>query len=474
MSQPQTKTEGAPANKNQRAPKAKGPSFSLKTPKGTRDYEGWEMAIRTKVFDTIQNVFRRHGAQQIDTPVFELKETLTGKYGEEAKLIFDLADQGGEICSMRYDLTVPFARFCAAKKIQQIKRYQIGKVYRRDQPIMTRGRYREFYQCDFDIAGSYDAMAPDAEALKVITEILDELNIGEYEIKLNDRRLLDGIFELAGVREDQFRPVCSAVDKMDKLPWADVRDEMVNAKGLSPESADKIGEYVRQSGAPQELWLKLSTDAQLMANPSAKSAMDELKLLFDYLDAYGCVGRVCFDLSLARGLDYYTGVIFEAILKGANVGSITGGGRYDKLIGMYGKKDVPAIGFSVGVERLFTIMEEQVKQGQHQARATQTAVLVCAVDKNQLPERMRIVAELWKAGIAAEVIPRLNPKIQAQLTYANEHGIPYAIVIGQNEVTKGTVQLKDLLAADGSPDKQVEIPRSSMVEEIQRRLTKSK
>src|SRR5437016_351539 len=191
------------------------------------------MAIREKMFQIITNVFKRHGGMALDTPVFELKEVLTGKYGEDSKLIYDLQDQGGELCSLRYDLTVPFARFLAMNKsIKNIKRYQIAKVYRRDQPVMTKGRFREFYQCDFDIAGeNFERMVPDAEVVKVMEEVLEELEIGKFSIKLNNRKVLDGIFEVAGVREDLFRSISSAVDKLDKVSWNEVKAEMTQ-KGL--------------------------------------------------------------------------------------------------------------------------------------------------------------------------------------------------------------------------------------------------
>jgi histidyl-tRNA synthetase len=250
-------------------------SFELKTPKGTRDYGPFEMAIRERVFATIIDVYKRHGAVTIDTPVFELKEVLTGKYGEDSKLIYDLKDQGGELCSLRYDLTVPFARFLAMnKEYKQMKRYHIAKVYRRDNPAMTKGRFREFYQCDYDIAGESESMIPDAECLKVMAEVLAELNIGAFTIKvghirflknirpctyefskLNHRMLLDGIFEISGVPENSFRPICSAVDKLDKVSWSDVRKEMIEQKALRHEVADKIGEYVKLNGTDVNLGL---------------------------------------------------------------------------------------------------------------------------------------------------------------------------------------------------------------------------
>lgn len=194
--------------------------FTLKTPKGTRDFNPHQMTLRQKVLEKIVAVFQKHGAETIDTPIFELKDVLTGKYGEDSKLIYDLKDQGGEILALRYDLTVPLARYLAMNKVSNIKRYHIAKVYRRDNPSMTRGRYREFYQCDFDIAGIYDPMLPDAECVKVVSEILDSLEIGDYVIKLNNRQLLDGMFEACGVPVDKFRTICSSVDKLDKVIYS--------------------------------------------------------------------------------------------------------------------------------------------------------------------------------------------------------------------------------------------------------------
>lgn len=195
----------------------------LKTAKGTRDYNPEQMALRLGVIDKIVSIFKNHGAETIDTPVFELKEILTGKYGEDSKLIYDLADQGGEILSLRYDLTVPFARYLAMNKITNIKRYQIAKVYRRDNPSTLRGRYREFYQCDFDIAGQYDLMLPDVECLRVIYEALQAFNLQPFVMKVNHRLILDGILTVCGVPKDKTRSICSAIDKLDKSPWDEVK-----------------------------------------------------------------------------------------------------------------------------------------------------------------------------------------------------------------------------------------------------------
>lgn len=219
------------------------------------------MAIREVAFQKITSVFKRHGAVSIDTPVFELRDTLMGKYGEDSKLIYDLADQGGELLSLRYDLTVPFARHVAVHGISNIKRYHIAKVYRRDQPQMSRGRFREFFQCDFDIAGVYSSMAPDAEVLKVLVEILDDLALGDYEVKINHRKILDAMLDIAGVPASKFRPICSAIDKLDKETWETVKKEMVEEKGLEEHVADKIGEFVVLRGNPREVLAKLQDAA---------------------------------------------------------------------------------------------------------------------------------------------------------------------------------------------------------------------
>ena len=344
-----------------------GGKYKPKIAKGARDFGPKQMHIREQVFSSIRRVFKRHGGVEIDTPVFELKELLTGKYGEDSKLIYDLADQGGELLSLRYDLTVPFARFLAMNSVGNIKRFHIAKVYRRDQPQPQRGRYREFYQCDFDVAGSYSPMVADAEVITVATEILSDLPVGRFCIKLNHRKLLDAIFELCGVPADKFRPICSAVDKLDKMPWSEVKQEMVEEKGLSSEAADRIGEFVLHSGQPKELMCTFRQRALFGTHAAANQALNDLQLLFEYLDAMGSLQHVSFDLSLARGLDYYTGVIYEAILldgSSSSVGSIAAGGRYDNLVGMFSPSGVqtPCVGVSIGVERVFAILERKADE----------------------------------------------------------------------------------------------------------------
>ena len=225
--------------------------FEVKTPKGTRDLYPHQMAIRRKVLDIISGIFIKHGAVEIDTPVFELKEVLTGKYGEDSKLIYDLEDQGGEKCSLRYDLTVPFARFMANNtNIKNIKRFHIGKLYRRDQPIMSKGKFREFTQCDFDIAGKYGSMIPDAEVLVVMQEILEALDIKSYVVKVNHRKILEAMVETSGADPCLFKTICSSIDKLDKQPWNEVKDELVKQKNVSEKAADILGQLTQYKGNP--------------------------------------------------------------------------------------------------------------------------------------------------------------------------------------------------------------------------------
>ncbi|XP_018417411.1 PREDICTED: histidine--tRNA ligase, cytoplasmic-like isoform X2 [Nanorana parkeri] len=434
--------------------------FVLKTPKGTRDYNPKQMAIREKVFNTIINCFKRHGAETIDTPVFELKETLTGKYGEDSKLIYDLKDQGGELLSLRYDLTVPFARYLAMNKITNIKRYHIAK--------------------DFDIAGQYDPMIPDAECLKIVHEILSELELGVFSIKVNDRRILDGMFAVCGVPDSKFRTICSTVDKLDKTPWEEVKNEMVGEKGLAPEAADLIGEYVQNNGG-LDLIERLLKDPKLSQSKLALEGLNDMKTLFEYLQLFGVTDKISFDLSLARGLDYYTGVIYEAVLlqnqaesqqqnnhteESVSVGSVAGGGRYDGLVGMFDPKGrkVPCVGVSIGIERIFSIMEQKAEALETKIRTTETQVLVAAAQKKLLEERMKLIAELWNAGIKAEMLYKKNPKLLNQLQYCEETGIPLVAIIGEQELKGGVVKLRVV-----STREEVDVARPNLVEEIQRR-----
>ncbi|KRX84655.1 Histidine--tRNA ligase, cytoplasmic, partial [Trichinella sp. T6] len=455
--------------------------FVLKAPKGTRDYGPTQMAIREEVIQKVVQCFKRHGAQTIDTPVFELKETLTGKYGEEGnKLIYDLQDQGGELLALRYDLTVPFARYLAMNKITNIKRYHIAKVYRRDNPAMTRGRYREFMQCDFDIAGSYDQMIPEAECLKIVAEIMNAVDLNAFELKVNHRKLLDGILTVCGVPEDQFSTICSSIDKLDKQPWEEIRLEMINEKGLSPDVSDKLEKLIclRQntctaaSGKDLNAILleELSSHSMLKSSDVAQAALNEIKLLLSYCEAFEIEDKVILDPSLARGLDYYTGCIYEAVLLGedeSSVGSVAGGGRYDKLVNMFMTKgkDVPCVGVSIGIERIFAIMEHKQKLSGEKVKSIETDVFVASAQKNLIKYRMSICSELWRSSIKAEMSYKANPKLLQQLQYCEENGIPLAVIIGEREIEKNIVKIRDVASRQ-----EEEVLKIDMVKSIQERL----
>ncbi|KAG2116354.1 hypothetical protein BD769DRAFT_1486258 [Suillus cothurnatus] len=461
----------------------------LKTAKGTRDYGAAEMFCREHVERIVKDVFTSYGGSALDTPVFERKDVLAGKYGEDQKLIFDLMDQGGEQLALRYDHTVPLARYLAmAGATVQAKIWQVGKVYRRDNPVMSKGRMREFSQADLDITGAWDPMIPDAEIISLLCTVLTRLDVGEFTVKLNHRKILDGIFEVCGVPQDKIRSISSAVDKLDKLPWLEVKKEMTEEKGLSSDVADKIGEYVKHKGGPSLLDL-LKADATLMANPSAKQGISDMDILFTLLRAYKVLDKISFDMSLARGLDYYTGIIYEAIVEASappafaadatespapskpkpskkakaddgeedeldesqvGVGSIAAGGRYDNLVGMFtaaaaaeGKKapGLPCIGVSIGLDRIFAIVwPKWVEKGM---RSKETMVYVLAAGDGLLEERIALVQELREAGIKTDFLAKKKPKLTAQFMAGEKDEVPFAVILGGDELKEGLVTVKE-------------------------------
>lgn len=450
---------------------------SLKTPKGTKDWADSDMVIREAIFSTLSSLFKRHGAVTIDTPVFELREILAGKYGEDSKLIYNLEDQGGELSSLRYDLTVPFARYVAMNNIQNIKRYHIAKVYRRDQPAMTKGRMREFYQCDIDFAGSYESMVPDAEILSILVEGLTSLGIKDFKVKLNHRKILDGIFQISGVAEEDVRKISSAVDKLDKLPWDAVKKEITVEKGQSEETANKIGEYVKLNGTLQEVYDLLSKDEAIVNNEMAKQGLNDIKTLMNYVESFDINKYISFDLSLARGLDYYTGLIYEAVTEASappenaqelkkkakssddaseyvGVGSIAAGGRYDNLVNMFaqasGKKaaQIPCVGVSFGVERLFSLIKQRTHLTE-KIKPTATQVIVMAFGGGKdwtgfLPERMKVAKQLWNAGIEAEYVYKSKVNPRKQFEAAEKCGASLAVILGKEEYAEGKLRIKRL------------------------------
>jgi histidyl-tRNA synthetase len=355
---------------------------------------------------------------------------------------------------------------------------------------MTRGRLREFYQCDFDIAGEYDAMIPDSEILCIIVEVFEALGLeNDITIKMNHRKILDGLFTVAGVPADKIRPISSAVDKLDKLPWEEVKKEMLE-KGLTEEVADKIGEYVKLSGGA-DLIETLRKDAALLANDDVKAGLKDMELLFNYLDAFDIAGKASFDLSLARGLDYYTGLIYEVIIKlpelpnapkgeDSRIGSIAAGGRYDNLVGMFSKRQIPCVGISFGVDRIFTILKHRQEKEKQQAVA-KTDVYVMAFGgkgfDGLLPERMGVARMLWKAGIKTEFASKVKPKLPQQFKAAESNDVPLAVILGEGELAAGQVRLKVLGLGDQASAEEKDgrlIAKGDLVTEVKKLLEEQK
>lgn len=398
------------------------------------------------MFNTIRKIFKRHGAGEIDTPVFEEKDVLMGKYGEDSKLIYDLADQGGALLSLRYDLTVPFARFLATNSVGNIKRFHIGKVYRRDNPVLSKGRFREFYQCDYDMAGDYGLMTAEADVLSLACEIFVELGFTEFEVRLNHRCLLDGMMRVCGVPQELYRPISSAIDKLDKEEWSEVSKEM-KIKGLTNESCEKIHSYVVRKGSPLKLLAELKKDELFVQDELVMKALEELQMLFEYLEAMDLNKYFLLDLSLARGLDYYTGVIYEIGLLGANVGSVSAGGRYDNLVGMFTpeRKQTPCIGISIGVERIFSLLQaRKLSETKDVVKRIFSKVIVAPIGDNLLPQAMKILKITRDLNFSADLYYVKNVNVKKQLAYALENQIGYLVLFGETELQSGQVKIKDL------------------------------
>lgn len=455
------------------------------------------MAIRRSVIHAIVDIFKRHGAETIDTPTFEMLDLLGGKYGEEGgKLIYTLDDHGGELYGLRYDLTVPLARYLAMnRQICNLKRYQIAKVYRRDNPVMTKGRFREFYQCvccffcnlkrlsyfqDFDIAGEFANMVPEAECFRIIFEVFEKLDIGEFEIRVNHRKLLEGLFVASQIDPKDFKTVCSSIDKLDKQPWTEVYNELTVQKRIEPAFVDRLEKDIRlrhmhpdkdNNELLEELLLNLDA-----ADENIKNAVDDIKKLLRYSEIYG-VPNIIFDPSLARGLDYYTGVIYEVVMKSSpridksddsiSVGSVAAGGRYDNLVENLGGRKVPCCGVSFGIERLFCYVKAKMNAEGKSIRTTETEVFVASAQKDMLNDRMSIIRDLWDSGIKAEMSMKSNPKLLDQLQYCEKNLIPIAIIIGQRELAEGIVKIRNVATRE-----EVSVKSGDMFQEVTRKLDK--
>ena len=430
-------------------------------PKGTRDFSPIEMTRRNYIFDTIKTVFKTYGYQPIETPAMENLSTLMGKYGVEGdKLLFKILNSGdylGKVPEskfqnpvsseftgfitergLRYDLTVPFARYVVQHRNDitfPFKRYQIQPVWRADKP--QKGRYREFFQCDVDVIGS-KSLLNEVELVQIIDEVFSKLKVKNI-IKINNRKVLLGLAEYIG-ETDKFINITVAIDKLDKIGIDKVKEEL-SVNGLSNESIDKLGKVLNFQGNNKEKieFLKSLLDSTL----SGREGIREVNEVFETLNELELNSEIEFDLTLARGLNYYTGAIFEVIAKDVKIGSICGGGRYDDLTGIFGLQDVSGVGVSFGADRVYDVMME--KDLFPTATQTTTQVLFVNFGEKEQKYCISLVKMLRNAGISTELFPD-SAKMKKQMNYANNNNIPFVVLIGENEMNEGTLTVKDMEA----------------------------
>jgi histidyl-tRNA synthetase len=432
-------------------------------PKGTRDFSPAEMVKRNYIFETIRNVFHLYGFQQIETPAMENLSTLLGKYGEEGdKLLFKILNSGdflsetpdselldrnlikltNKICEkgLRYDLTVPFARFVVMHRNEisfPFKRFQIQPVWRADRP--QKGRYREFFQCDADIVGS-DSLLNEVELIQIMDEVFKRFGVRAC-IKMNNRKILSGIAEIIG-EADKIVDVTVAIDKMDKIGLEKVNEELLS-KGISEEAIKQLQPIILLSGNNRE---KLSTlKSILFASGTGKKGVEEIETILNKLDVLTLNSELELDLTLARGLNYYTGAIFEVKALDVQIGSITGGGRYDNLTGVFGMPGVSGVGISFGADRIFDVLNQLDLYPQDSSQKTK-ALFVNFGEKEEnyiLP----LLAELRKKGINGEIYPEAA-KMKKQLAYADANKIPYVVLAGESEIATGMLTLKNMLTGE--------------------------
>ncbi len=428
-------------------------------PKGTRDFSPEEMAKRNYIFNTIKDVFLLYGFQQIETPAMENLSTLMGKYGEEGdKLLFKILNSGDflrdasdemlssrdclhltpKLCEkgLRYDLTVPFARYVVQHRNElqfPFKRYQIQPVWRADRP--QKGRYREFYQCDADVVGS-DSLVNEVELISLIDEVFFRFGIN-ITIKLNNRKILSGIAEIIGAPE-KIVDITVAIDKIDKIGIDNVNAEL-KEKGLSDEAIATLRPLLELSGTNNE---KISTLETLLASSEiGVKGIEELKYVISSADEMGLRSTLELDVSLARGLNYYTGSILEVKANDVEMGSITGGGRYDNLTGVFGMDGVSGVGISFGADRIFDVLNT-LNLYPADTCAT-TKVIFMNFGDAEAKQSLKYVMQLRKEGISAELYPE-SSKMKKQMTYANGKNIPFVAMVGETELAEGKVALKNM------------------------------
>ncbi len=422
------------------------PLIKTKTLSGFRDFLPAEMMAREGLIATARDVYRSYGFSPIDTPALEYSEVLTGKAGDESeKQLYRFTTKGGRDVAMRFDLTVPFARF-AAQHIGQIgtpfKRYHIATVWRGERP--QRGRYREFMQCDFDTIGT-DSYLADIETLLVIHDLFDRLGFERFTIRVNHRQLLNGLLETLGLA-DKSTSVLRALDKLPKIGKEGVQKELIEGVGADDATADRLLEFAAIAGTPSVVLAQV--ESLLDGNDRGLDGVARLRQLFDCVATAGVpADRVALDVSIARGLDYYTGTIYETFLDDLpGIGSVCSGGRYDNLAGLFTKQPLPGVGASLGLDRLLAAMDEL---GRLDATATPADVLVVLFDESRAGDYFRMARELRGDGVATEVYPQARA-LKKQLQYADRKGFRFALIAGSNEFAEGVWQLKDLASGEQS------------------------
>jgi histidyl-tRNA synthetase len=428
--------------------------------KGMRDFLPARMIPRQRIIGILREVFERHGFEPIDTPALEYYETLAGKYGEDEKLIYHFADHGGREIGLRYDLTVPLARFVAVHRNEltfPFKRYHIGPVWRADRP--QKGRYREFWQCDADIVGTTSMLA-DADVVSIVIEALQAIHMPNFVVHINHRKLLESFALYAGVPAERAGLVYRAIDKLGKIGPEGVVRELATG-GVDTQVAERIVDLVSMSGAPDML---LGAVAERLSGfELAREALGDLDKLFTYLAALGAPEQhYTFDLALARGLEYYTGPVFETTVEEPKIGSLGGAGRYDGLVGMFSGQQLPATGMSLGLERIIDVAEEL---GLLDFQASISDVLVTIFDDEHAEDALRLAADLRRAGVRCETYLEEGRDLGRQLRYAGRRQIPFATVVGPDEAAQNVVTLRNMITGE-----QVSVARSELASEVLRRL----
>lgn len=432
-------------------------------PKGTRDFSPVEMAKRNYIFNTIKDVYALYGFQQIETPAMETLQTLMGKYGEEGdKLLFKVLNSGDFLSKvskeeimeenslrvatkisekgLRYDLTVPFARYVVMHRDElqmPFKRYQIQPVWRADRP--QKGRYREFYQCDADIVGS-DSLLNEVELMQIVDTVFTKFGIN-VQIKINNRKILAGIAEYIGY-PDKIIDITVAIDKLEKIGIEAVNQEL-SANGISEESIVKLQPILSLAGTNEE---KLNTiSATIASSETGLKGVEETRFILEKLKMVGLKNEIQLDLTLARGLNYYTGAIFEVKALDTPMGSITGGGRYDNLTGIFGLPGLSGVGISFGADRIYDVLNTLDLYPKE--AVTTTSVLFINFGEKELEYCLPIINKVRKAGLSAEIYPD-NVKMKKQMAYANAKNIPFVVLAGDSEIEAGKVTLKNMITGD--------------------------